>query len=116
METPDQSWRRLALQFDAHRIQALSNLRAMLEDPIAHANVVREFLKAPPLSGEVILANRIKTLRLTEKPVAWRHRFLRAGPNNELSNWILTEEKPSNVWPSGKPIEGFEMEPLYGKA
>jgi len=55
-------WRRLALQFDEHRISALWHLRAMLEDPIAHASIAREFLAAPPLPGEAVLAQRIAKL------------------------------------------------------
>jgi len=56
-------WRRLALQFDGHRMQALAHLRAMLQDPAKHAPVVAEFLKAPPLSGEAVLAERIAALQ-----------------------------------------------------
>lgn len=56
------AWRRLALQFDGHRMQALGHLRVMLADPQAHADRVTEFLAAPPLSGEQVLAERIRAL------------------------------------------------------
>lgn len=56
------AWRRLALQFDGHRMQALAHLRAMLADPQAHAEQTTEFLSAPPLSGDQMLAERIRAL------------------------------------------------------
>jgi len=55
-------WRRLALQFDGHRMAALSHLRMMLQDATTHAPVVETFLSAPPLSGEAVLAERIKAI------------------------------------------------------
>jgi hypothetical protein len=58
-ESAEDSWRRLALQFDGHRMQALHHLRAMLQDAAKHAPVVTEFLNAPPLSGAEVLAQRI---------------------------------------------------------
>lgn len=61
----DGQWRTLALQFDAHRIEALSWLKAMVgnyaEDHWAGAVA---FLAAPPLSGERVLAERIAALDL----------------------------------------------------
>lgn len=64
----DAEWRRLALQFDGHRMQALAHLRGLLENPESHAEAVRAFLAAPPLSGEQVLANRIAEQAL--KPVS----------------------------------------------
>lgn len=61
-ESAEDGWRRLALQFDGHRMQALHHLRAMLQDPAKHAPVATEFLCAPPLSGEAVLASRIATI------------------------------------------------------
>jgi hypothetical protein len=61
-EEATDAWRRLALQFDGHRMQALGHLRAMLADPQAHAERAAEFLAAPPLSGEQVLAERIRAL------------------------------------------------------
>jgi len=55
-------WRRLALQFDDHRMKALAHLRMLLKDPVAHAGVVAEFLAAPPLDGETVLANRVAAM------------------------------------------------------
>lgn len=61
----DGEWRRLALQFDGHRMQAIAHLRALMEDPVAHRPVVAAFLAAPPLPGEAVLAERIKALAAT---------------------------------------------------
>lgn len=41
-------WRKLALQFDGHRMQALSHLRSMVSDPAKHAAIAVEFLAAAP--------------------------------------------------------------------
>lgn len=55
-------WRRLALQFDGHRMQALAHLRRLLAHPQDHAGAVAEFLAAPPKPGELVLAQRIAEL------------------------------------------------------
>ena len=57
-----EEWRRLALQFDGHRMQALWNLQCMLKDPVAHRAAVEAFLEAPPLDGEAVLAQRIRDI------------------------------------------------------
>lgn len=44
-------WRKLALQFDQQRMSALWHLRALLQDPEAHATAAREFLAAPPAAS-----------------------------------------------------------------
>lgn len=68
----DSDWRRLALQFDGHRMQALGHLKAMVQDPAAHTPVVEQFLAAGPLSGEEVLAERIKAIaeRTASQPAA----------------------------------------------
>ncbi len=58
---PAAEWRRLALQFDGHRMQALWHLNALLNDP-GHADHVKAFLSEPPLGGEKVLAQRIAEL------------------------------------------------------
>lgn len=58
----DAEWRRLALQFDGHRMQALAHLRCLLENHEGHADAVRAFLAAPPLSGEQVLNERIAAM------------------------------------------------------
>lgn len=55
-------WRRLALQFDGHRMQALACIKAFLNAPDRHRAAAYEFLAAPPLSGEQVLADRIAAL------------------------------------------------------
>ena len=49
---PVESWRKLALQFDAQRMAALIHLRTLLDFPEAHAKVAREFLAAAPQPAE----------------------------------------------------------------
>ena len=55
-------WRRLALQFDGHRMQALSHLRLLTKHPGDHCAAAVNFLAAPPLSGEQVLADRLAQL------------------------------------------------------
>ncbi len=61
-ESAEDGWRRLALQFDGHRMAALSHLRMMLVDHEKHRPVVEAFLSAPPLSGAEVLAQRIRDI------------------------------------------------------
>jgi hypothetical protein len=62
----EDEWRRLALQFDGHRMTALGYLRAVLKDPAAHSAGATEFLNGPPLSGAEVLAERIAALHATK--------------------------------------------------
>lgn len=61
-------WRRLALQFDGHRMQALALIRQCIAKLAPHGlyDDLREslitFNAAPPLSGEKVLAERIAAL------------------------------------------------------
>ena len=55
-------WRRLALQFDGHRMLALSHLRLLLAHGEDHKKTAQEFVSAPPLAGEEVLKQRIATL------------------------------------------------------
>lgn len=55
-------WRRLALQFDNHRIEAIAHLRCLLENPESHAAAANRFLCAPPMSGEQVLAERVAAI------------------------------------------------------
>ena len=59
-----ENWRRLALQFDNHRMQAIGHLKAVT-NPAAcfdKYKAAKAFLSAPPLGGEEVLAQRIATL------------------------------------------------------
>lgn len=67
-EEATDDWRRLALQFDCHRMQALGHLKAMLQDPTVHRANAEQFLAAGPLSGEVVLAERIAALAARQAP------------------------------------------------
>lgn len=66
------NWRRLALQFDNHRMQALGHLRELvrIDDGYAEAQSAEQFLAAPPLDGEAVLAQRIAALAATTQPAA----------------------------------------------
>lgn len=55
-------WRRLAMQFDGHRMQALGHLRCMVQNPVRHKEQAEKFLSAGPLSGEKVLAERIEAI------------------------------------------------------
>jgi len=68
-ETSSNSWRRLALQFDHHRMQALHHLRAMVQDSAVHMPHAIAFLSAGPLSGNVVLAEGIAELAGRMAPV-----------------------------------------------
>lgn len=67
---PAEEWRRLALQFDGHRMQAIGLLKLIdhtLKGGAAFAlekipGDIATFLAAPPLSGEKVLAERIAAL------------------------------------------------------
>lgn len=82
------TWRDLALQFDGHRIDALSQLKyavRCIEEYATVRDILREplqtlktFLAAPPLPGEKVLAERITALSRRSlddgvEPVAWRY-------------------------------------------
>ena len=58
------NWRRLALQFDNHRMQALGHLKAVLhpDSSVDEYKTAELFLKASPLDGESVLAQRIAKL------------------------------------------------------
>jgi hypothetical protein len=59
----EEKWRDLALQFDEHRMQAMGWLQVCAEKlPERSAEVIKEFLKAPPLSGQKVLAERIASM------------------------------------------------------
>ena len=67
-----ENWRRLALQFDNHRMQAIGHLKAVT-NPAAcfdKYKAAKAFLSAPPLGGEEVLAQRIAALAANAKQVA----------------------------------------------
>ena len=64
-----ENWRRLALQFDNHRLQAIGHLKAVT-NPAAcfdKYKAAKAFLNAPPLGGEEVLAQRIAALAAQAK-------------------------------------------------
>lgn len=64
-EDPEEGWRRLALQFDGHRMQAIGHLKCLLKDPAAHSGQAVAFLAQGPLSGDKVLAQRIREILTT---------------------------------------------------
>ncbi|MEB6533231.1 hypothetical protein MXM51_01530 [Pantoea stewartii] len=80
IKLPDETemkWRDLALQFDGHRIQAISLLKMIINDaPDGQYLSVRNFLKSAPLPGEEVLRKRIaeiaevQRLNATAQPVS----------------------------------------------
>lgn len=65
------NWRRLALQFDNHRMQALGHLKAVVNPGTVFDayKAAKAFLNAPPLDGEEVLAQRIAELAATSATV-----------------------------------------------
>ena len=65
-----ENWRRLALQFDNHRMQALGHLKAVVNPGAVFDayKAAKAFLNAPPLGGEEVLAQRLA--ELAAKPAA----------------------------------------------
>ena len=64
-----ENWRRLALQFDNHRMQAIGHLKAVTNPSACFDKykAAKAFLSAPPLGGEEVLAQRIATLAAQTK-------------------------------------------------
>ena len=67
-----ENWRRLALQFDNHRMQAIGHLKAVTNPSACFDKykAAKAFLSAPPLGGEEVLAQRIATLAAQTKQAA----------------------------------------------
>ena len=67
-----ENWRRLALQFDNHRMQAIGHLKAVTNPSACFDKykAAKAFLNAPPLGGEEVLAQRIATLAAQTKQAA----------------------------------------------
>jgi hypothetical protein len=62
------TWRRLALQFDGHRMQAMGWLKMVAKElpDIPAWSALRDFIAAPPLDGELVLAERIAAIQRAE--------------------------------------------------
>lgn len=69
-------WRRLALQFDGHRMLAIWHLKAMVADPEEHLASAQEFLKEGPLSGEKVLEERILAMAKLNVPKGYALTFI----------------------------------------
>lgn len=77
-------WRDLALQFDGHRMQALGHLKAMRKDPFKHCDAAGEFLAAPPLPGEAVLAERLAQLSLAQAVPTEGWKLVPIRPTDEM--------------------------------
>lgn len=84
-ESAEDTWRRLALQFDGHRMQALAHLRAMLADPEKAAARAEEFLASPPPDGVVELQERLKAM-VSPGPCA------EMLPGVPMPGWVAAED------------------------
>ena len=64
-----ENWRRLALQFDNHRMQAIGHLKAVTNPASCFDKykAAKAFLSAAPLDGEEVLAQRIAALAAKAK-------------------------------------------------
>ena len=109
-------WRRLALQFDGHRMQALGHLKSILHDPEIDRTAAIAFVSGPPLSGEEVLAQRIAALAAQQPTPA-------ASPDSDsLREAVLTAwaqyEKMGEVCPfEGQPmIYASTLEDLFAIA
>ena len=74
-ESSADCWRRLALQFDNHRMTAIGHLKAMLADPVAAKEEAIKFVQAAPLSGTEVLKQRIAEIAASTEgalPKGWR--------------------------------------------
>lgn len=74
-ESPSASWRRLALQFDNHRMTAIGHLKAMIADPVAAREEAVKFVQAAPLSGTEVLKQRIAEIAASTEgaiPKGWK--------------------------------------------
>lgn len=68
MQDHEDDWRRLALQFDRHRMQAIAHLKAMLKDPVKHAALAAEFVNSPPLDPTLAVPSQVKGMLSTTCP------------------------------------------------
>ena len=133
-----ENWRRLALQFDNHRLQALGHLKAILrpDSSVDEYKTAELFLKAPPLDGESVLARRIAELSATTQAQAgaqdawqsiesapkdgtwmqlWRTPEPEKSPMDStplvIGRW--SDEEESFVWPDDQCYDPFTE---HGKA
>ena len=98
-------WRDLALQFDGHRMQALSLLKMIVNDaPVEQYQSARNFLNSPPLSGEDIMKERIAAIagrgapaiNLAELvPEGWK--LVPVEPTTEMLEEIWLDERFKEV-------------------
>jgi len=61
-EPSESKWRWLAMQFDAHRMQTLGNLKCLLIDHEVHRPIVVEFLPSRPLEAESLLLDIVRNM------------------------------------------------------
>lgn len=122
------NWRRLALQFDNHRMQALGHLKAVVNPGAVFDayKAAKAFLNAPPLDGEKVLAQRIAELAATPEvdagnpvsesdvpvglpePAAWLATFRPKGLLSSHSVAGVNLEELKRTVPSDS-----EIKPLY---
>ncbi|WP_246871097.1 hypothetical protein [Pantoea ananatis] len=91
IKLPDETemkWRDLALQFDAHRMQAISLLKMIIKDvPDDQYLLARNFIESAPLPGEEVLRNRIAEIAEVQRLNAT------AQPVSDAANDVLAERQ-----------------------
>lgn len=122
----EDQWRDLALQFDGHRIEALSLLRYVSEadtalEAIGRMGEIRAFLAKPPLAGEAVLAQRISEFQqveierlgaerdaLEQQAVQWKGEAMAHKSSLHEAYQVLTGAtgEPAN-WNGARPFKQF---------
>ena len=108
-----ENWRRLALQFDNHRMQAIGHLKAVT-NPAAcfdKYKAAKAFLSAPPLGGEEVLAQRLAELATTPATVDMGIPMSEsAAPKMRPEAWLATF-RPKGML-SSHSVAGTNLEEL----
>ena len=129
-----ENWRRLALQFDNHRMQALGHLKAVVNPGAVFDayKAAKAFLNAPPLGGEEVLAQRLAELAATPaavdmgipmsesdapavlpEPAAWLATFRPKGMLSSHSVAGTNLEELKRSVPSGSKFKPLYAQPAY---
>ena len=108
-----ENWRRLALQFDNHRMQAIGHLKAVT-NPAAcfdRYKAAKAFLSASPLGGEEVLAQRLAELATTPATVDMGIPMSEsAAPKMRPEAWLATF-RPKGML-SSHSVAGTNLEEL----
>ncbi|NDV50390.1 hypothetical protein [Salipiger sp. PrR003] len=108
-------WRRLALQFDGHRVQALWHLRKVLHVGEVHREDIEAFLNEAPLSGEDVLKERIAAIGAASQDVL-DEADRRAGAAERENAELRQQLKTRNTWiENAKEERGYSRWTSFGR-